>query len=87
MYGHTRAGTKYTISPSGEIQIPVSNFGESHTPSSSERNNKMSNNKITEKKDNKPEICPVFRGKGYAEWKQRLKMLLAKEGLKSARIR
>ena len=29
------------------------------------------------------EICPVFEGKGYVEWRQRLKILLAREGFKS----
>lgn len=31
----------------------------------------------------KTEICPIYDGKGYSMWRQCLKLLLAKEGLKS----
>jgi hypothetical protein len=33
--------------------------------------------------EKKSEVCPVFSGKGYAKWKQRLKLLFAREGIKS----
>jgi len=38
--------------------------------------------KSGEKRKETYEICPIFNGKGYNEWRQRLKLLFARKGLK-----
>ena len=75
MYGRTRSGKKFTITTTGEIQVPVTSFEETVPPKVME--------KVNNTQERKTEICPVFCGKGYIEWKQRLKLLFARKGLKS----
>jgi len=82
--GQTRSGKRFAINLDGNTISSVPEREASSGKSMMSTNERPARDKYSaESKTDKPEICPIYEGKGYSMWRQRLKILLAKEGLKS----